>query len=131
LHCHTRRPQHLIVAVHLQFCTEARPEASEEVDFATDVPGEELLHESGGSNDSVCSVTDHNEEDDEMIINDESLGTKSKSENSIRKRKLSDFSGEFMAGDKVRFFCNGLCNLTFNCFGVLLIFKISTFCGIL
>lgn len=87
------------------FYNKARPEACEEVDFATDDK-----HESGGSNNSEYFSTDHEEEDDndqeddEMTIDDESLGGKSKTENSIRKRKFSDFSGESSAGNKVRFF---------------------------
>jgi hypothetical protein len=66
---HTHCPQHLIIVVHLQFCpfdskAKARTKAYEGVNFATDVLGDELL-------------TDDDEEDDQMTIDNESFGTKS------------------------------------------------------
>ncbi|KAK2378441.1 protein SDA1 protein [Trifolium repens] len=80
------------------FETMAIPKAGEDVYFANDVPGDELLQntdndgnqESVEYNDSACFSTDH-----------ESLGTKSKTEDSIKKRKFSDFIGKHMADSKV------------------------------
>jgi hypothetical protein len=49
----------------------------------------------------------------------------------LKKRKFSHFSGKPLADNKVRPFALFFCNLTLNCYEILLIFKISTFFGIL
>ncbi|CAJ2627919.1 unnamed protein product [Trifolium pratense] len=79
-----------LIALFQEVCpfdTMARPKACEDVDFSNDVPGDELLQkndnddkqESVDYNDSACISTDH-----------ENLGTKRKTEDSIKKRKVEE-----------------------------------------